>query len=106
MEFIGSKGFTTTLHECVVSETCMNRCLAKCIIPCLAPLFRPLGGVYRAVASKWFSGLLSPKLLLASRCLAMDYSGFEALCHNIIHSYRDLLGIPEGKRPLRRTGRR
>jgi hypothetical protein len=44
--------------------------------------------------------------MLATRCLAMDYSGFQASCHNMINSYRDLFAIPEGKRPLRRTGYR
>jgi hypothetical protein len=29
------------------------------------------------------SGLLSQKPVLASRCLAMDYSGFHTSCHNI-----------------------
>jgi hypothetical protein len=29
----------------------------------------------------------SRKRLLASRCLAMDYSGFQASCHNMINSY-------------------
>lgn len=32
---------------------------------------------------KWFSGL-SRKRALASRCLSMDYWGFQASCHNIV----------------------
>jgi hypothetical protein len=32
-----------------------------------------------------YSGLLSQKRVLANRWLAMDYSGFQASCHNIIN---------------------
>jgi hypothetical protein len=55
-EIAASKCSNATLHECVVSETCMNLCLAERIIPCLAPLFLLLGGVYRAVAWQWTPG--------------------------------------------------
>jgi hypothetical protein len=83
MEITPSKGSTTALHECVVLETCMNSYLGNCqnsLSRSAIPAFRLC--LLSSCLGNGFSSF-SRKCVLASRCLAMDYSSFQASCHGM-----------------------